>query len=116
MITAAQALELVKRSDAEVEKCLALIGPAVEEAAKAGRRILPLSSIMQLTNVEDVSFHAQRAPGALTEFQTKLITALKGFGYMAALQPHGQPYVPRGLSDDEGNGPKYQHYTIIVRW
>lgn len=117
MITAAQALELVKRSDAEVERYLALIGPAIEVASKAGRRSILLSSVVGFPDPAAVSVHLPvNTPFSMTDFQTRLCAALKQFGFGADMQAPHASYVPRGLADDDGNGPSYKHYTIIVRW
>ena len=117
MLTAAEALELVKRSDAEVEKFLTVISPAIEAAAKDGKRTLALSSIVNLPDHGAVSLHQECSKIVnITDFQQRLCATLKEFGYSVKFAPHGDTYVPRGLADDDGYGPLYQHYTIIVYW
>lgn len=44
------------------------------------------------------------------------IEILKQSGYNVKLDYNGFSYVPRGLSDDDGNGPKYTSYGLHIDW
>ncbi len=123
MITAAQAQKLSKRGakDAEiVEDALELIAPKIEEAAKNGLQHLSLSTIPALSQLSGLGVHSFILDGSIdsdsSRIRERLILALRSLGYEANLYPHGSPYVPRGLADDDGNGPRTQNYTIIIRW
>lgn len=117
IITAEQAAELALMSDETVNQYLQRIGKAIEAAARAGRRGLVLSSIIEFAGDERVSF-SKPAHGVNrhADFQRLLISALEKFNYTAELKACGEQFVPRGLQDDDGNGPFYQHYTIVVSW
>ena len=42
---------------------------------------------------------------------------LKALGYVVTWQgAYGESYVPRGLADDDGNGPKHINYGMTVGW
>ena len=41
---------------------------------------------------------------------------LQSHGYSVSYQEYGEAYVPRGLSDDYGDGPSYRNYGFVITW
>lgn len=117
IITAEQAAELAVMSNEMVTWYLERIGKAIEVAARSGKRSLALSSVVEFAGQEHVSF-SKPAHGVNrhADFQKLLISALEKFNYTAELKAIGEQYVPRALQDDDGNGPLYQNFTIVVSW
>ncbi len=52
----------------------------------------------------------------LDSLEKKVILELQKLGYSVNYMFHGESYVPRGLADDEGNGPLHKEYGILVKW
>ena len=42
--------------------------------------------------------------------------SLEKLGYEISIDTKGESYVPRGLSDDYGEGPKYENYGMYISW
>ena len=107
MIDANEAKRLYDESGAEVSAWLeSAVSKKVEDAAKSGKR----NVFIFLDSVE-VWNHLEPTP-----IEKRYISALIGLGYRAVFMTDGAPYVPAGLSDDYGDGPKYQNYGIMVSW
>ena len=109
MITAAQAKNLYDESGAEVDSYLnKTIAPKIEKAAKAGKR-----------NVF-IDVGAEQAYGSTKALKEPLHTStmmkLAELGYKVSWGADGDPYVPRGLADDYGEGPKYTNMGIHISW
>lgn len=121
MITAKEAQELVKCSDLMVNRFLDVIGPAIREAATAGKTSLIASTIVTAPSHDVLSVHAEtfKVP-ELTGLQKRIIDSLKGKGFGAQFEKHGDPYVPRskqtGYDDEDARQTHYQHWTLVVRW
>ena len=120
MITAAQARNLTQLSDTALERFLSIVGPEVEKAATAGRNELDLGTILALKSVpnsEEISFSLEQFnKPKVSAYQQRLLDKFSALGYAARLTPTGGLYVPRGRQDDDGNGPLFQQYSIIIRW
>jgi hypothetical protein len=117
MITAAQARALVEASDLEIDLCLEQISPMIETFAKGGLRALPLNKVPKFAFDERFSkHHVVGTTITTTEFHTRLFEKLSSHGYFVKWESQAEPYVPRGLADDDGNGPLHQHFSIVVRW
>lgn len=116
IITAQQAAELVEQSDAMIDQYLMKIGHAIEAAAMAGGRTLALNTVFSCD--ERVTFslgpHDRKSEHHL--FQNRLMAALTSLNYRVQIEEIGEPYVPCGLIDDDGDGPMYQPYAIVIRW
>ena len=109
MITAKEAKTLYDESGAEVEQFLKhTVEPEVTKAAKGGKRQV----MIHLGNVPPFNY----VYSTLTPLQTAVVDKLKGLGYRAEIKAYGEKYVPRGLADDDGNGPQHQNYGIQLNW
>ena len=108
-ITAAQVRDLARNSQVAAEQFLKQIEQKIVDAAKANQ-----GSYMHHIDAIDVSFNTR-----LPELEPKLKNAceiLKRFGYNVDYTVYGDRYVPRGLQDGDGNGPKYQNCGLKISW
>lgn len=111
MITAAEAREIREHSSVRVQEILSQLEPDIRASAEKGLSELACYSVRELwTSVE--AYNGRHA----TALQSRVMTELKELGYGVTFAPHGDQYVPRGLADDDGNGPSYQNWCIIIRW
>ena len=109
MITAEQAKKLYDESGVAVDNYLnKTIAPEIEKAAKAGKR----SVFVHVGSEPPYGFtKAPRAP-----LHTSTMMVLTELGYKASWVTDGDPYVPRGLADDYGEGPAYINVGIHISW
>ena len=109
MITAKEAKQLYDESGAEVEQFLKNeVEKRITDAAKGGKRqvFIYLGSVKQFEYLDRT----------VTPLQKAVADKLKTLGYRADIKLDGESYVPRGLADDDGYGPKVQNYGIQVSW
>lgn len=109
MITAQQAKALYDESGAEVQAFLRYhVEKQIKDAASGGKR----SVTIHLGGLE--YFH--HLDQEITPLQKAVVDQLKVLGYTAKIETYGDSYVPRGLADDDGNGPQHRNYGIIIGW
>ena len=109
MITAQEAKQLYNESGAEVQQFLKTeVEQKVIDAAKGGKK----SVMIFLGAKGPYDYLAQ----VITPLQTAVVNKLIELGYHAQIQTYGESYVPRGLADDDGNGPEHQNYGIQIGW
>jgi len=107
MITAKEAKALVENSDEAVNVFIQQnFANQIKQLATHGKHEL---FHMLGSNPVGLPFKAD----AKSERTVLTLTAL---GYNASISSDGMSYVPRGLADDDDNGPEYQNYGILVRW
>lgn len=109
MITAKDAKQLYDKSGVEVENFLTHnVEKEVINAAKSGKRNVNIH-LGTLTAFEYVD-------GKTTPFNRAVVDKLKSLGYAVSIQKYGESYVPRGLADDDGNGPAHTNYGFVIGW
>jgi hypothetical protein len=109
MITANEAKEIYDKSGAEVADYLKLnVEQAVKSAAEGGKR----STIVYLGNTQ----HWTVSQSDTTPLEKAIVSRLRELGYGAVIRLYGDKYVPRGLQDDNGEGPAHQNYGIHISW
>lgn len=109
MITAKEAKELYDKSGQEVADYLKYtVEKEVVKAAEGGKRQVTI----HLGSLEPFCY----LDGVITPLQKAVEWKLKELGYRAEIKLYGDKYVPRGLADDDGNGPKHQNYGIQISW
>ena len=109
MITAKEAKALYDESGAEVEQFLSYnVEQKVMDAANGGKRqvFIDMGSVKQFEYLDRT----------ITPLQQAVADKLKTLGYRADIKLDGDKYVPRGLADDNGNGPTIQNYGIQISW
>jgi hypothetical protein len=109
MITAAEAKKLYDDSGAEIEKFLThTVEKPIIEAAKKGERSvhIHLGTVGQFEHLDQLTPHLQRG----------VLDKLAQLGYRCSIGKQSAPYVPRGLADDDGNGPSYTNFGLNVHW
>ena len=109
MITANEAKQLYDESGHEVEQFLKNeVEKKVTDAAKGGKRhvFIHMGAVNQFEYLDRT----------ITPLQQAVADKLKTLGYRADFKLDGDKYVPRGLADDDGNGPKIQNYGIQISW
>lgn len=109
MITAKEAKQLYDESGAEVEQFLKQsVEQRVTYAAQGGKRqvFIDMGSVKQFEYLDRT----------VTPLQKAVVDKLKTLGYRVEIKLDGDKYVPRGLADDNGNGPTIQNYGIQISW
>lgn len=106
MISAKEAKALYDASGKEAEQILLTIEPKIIDASNRGERKV-------FIHLDASEVGCLVAPTAL---QTQIIDKLIALGYRVQFASHGESYVPRGLSDDDGNGPRYTNLGFIIQW
>jgi hypothetical protein len=109
MITAKDAKQLYDESGHEVDQFLEhSVEANVINAAKGGRRhvFIHLGSLGSFEYLDRV----------VTPLHRAVVDKLLALGYRAKIETAGDKYVPRGLADDDGNGPMHQNYGIQIGW
>ena len=109
MITAKEAKELYDQSGQEVADYLKhSVEKKVKDAANGGKRqvFIDMGSVRQFEYLHHTT----------TPLQQAVADKLKTLGYCAVIKLDGDKYVPRGLADDNGNGPTIQNYGIQISW
>lgn len=109
MITAKEAKELYDKSGQEVAEYLKhTVEKEVVKAAEGGKR----TTTIHLGCLEPFRYLEQE----ITPLHKAVEWKLKELGYRTQIAVYGERYVPRGLADDDGNGPKHQNYGIHIVW
>lgn len=109
MITAAEAKKLYDESGKEIQDYIsANIEKQVINSAKSGKRSITVN-IGSLNSFQYVNDY-------LTPLNKGVFTELKKLGYNVKVDKYGDKYVPRGLADENGNGPVHQNYGFIIGW
>jgi hypothetical protein len=109
MISAKQAKELYDQSGAEVEQFLTTqIEPKVTDAARAGKR-----KYTHNLGALDAFDHLDRK---ITPLHKAIAAKLVELGYTAKFEKDSKGYVPRGLVDDDGRGPTYYNFSLVIGW
>ena len=108
MISAKEAVDLYDASGAE---CTALLESTfdrpIREAAEGGKR-----NVFVFLGNEEVWKTVTPTP-----LHKQAMDKLAALGFRCQfVAAHGESYVPAGLRDDEGDGPKYRNYGIAVHW
>ena len=109
MITAKEAKELYDQSGQEVADYLKHnVEQKIKDAASGGKRqvFIDMGSVRQFRSLQET----------ITPLQQAVADKLKTLGYRADFKLDGESYVPRGLADDNGNGPTIQNYGIHIAW
>lgn len=109
MITAAEAKKLYDDSGVEIEKFLThtVQRPVLEAATRGERSVhITLGSVGPFEHVDQ----------QITPLYKGVLDKLAKLGYRCSIGIHGAPYVPRGLQDDDGNGPSHTNFGLNVHW
>ena len=106
MITAKEALDLYNTSLYTLERYLT-------DNFHSGIRQAAMNGLRKYTHHMGAEEH--NLP-ELTVLEKKAMEELGKLGYNTQYIFYGEHYVPRGLSDDDGKGPAYKNYGIIVHW
>lgn len=106
MINAIQARELVAESGVEADAVLKTLEPLITNVAKEGKRELFyfLDALPTYCNLPS------------TPLNKMVLSKLGTLGFSANISWSGDSYVPRGLADDDGNGPLHKNYGYHIRW
>jgi hypothetical protein len=109
MINAKEAKALYDKSGQEVADYLKhTVEPAVTRAATAGERY-----VFILVGSTQFEFEMRVK---ITSVHQGAVAALKELDYVVSIARHGESYVPRGLADDDGDGPLYTNYGFHIGW
>ncbi len=107
MITAQEARERYEQSNARIAKYLEFeIQPIILKAIEGGKCQCTI-----LIGAEPTYKTVQADP-----FQQKVMEELRNIGYTTKFGSYGDKYVPRGLADDDGNGPSHMNYGFLIAW
>jgi hypothetical protein len=106
MINAIQARELVAESGVEADAVLKTLDPLITNAAKEGKR-----ELFYFLDAERTSSNLPSTP-----LNKMVLSKLGTLGFSANMSWHGVSYVPRGLADDDGNGPQHKNFGYLIRW
>jgi hypothetical protein len=109
MINAKEAKALYDKSDQEVADYLKnKVEPVVIKAATLGKRkvFILLGSTQFSSEMRD----------EITPVRRSVVEALEELGYVVSIAQDGESYVPRGLADDDGDGPLYTNYGFHIGW
>lgn len=107
MITAKEARTLYDASDAEAKGLMKSFESRIIEAAKSGKRwiVITMGSSPTTQNPQ---------PDSVEKRAMELLNEL---GYVSRwVAQDGDVYIPYGLMDDYGNGPKHVNYGIHISW
>jgi hypothetical protein len=109
MINAKEAKALYDKSGQEVADYLKNeVEQAVIRAATDGKR-----KVFILLGSTRFSSEMR---GAITPVHRGVALILKDQGYVVSIEQDGDSYVPRGLADDDGDGPAYTNYGFHISW
>lgn len=105
MISAVEARALYDRVGEESKKLLNDIDHRITKVA------VSRCTTFFLLDCEETFRHVEPTP-----VQARVMEELKELGFSVTFGKDGEPYVPRGLSDDNGNGPKHINYGFHIKW
>lgn len=107
MISAKEASEITANSTAAVDRYIQeKIEPVVLSAAEKGLNSCKVT-IGTVYTYEEID---------CTAVETRVLGILKELGYRATVETYGDPYVPRGLQNDMGVGPRVRNYGFLISW
>ena len=109
MINAKEAKELYDKSGQEIADYLKYkVEKEVVKAAEGGKRntVIHLGSKGMFDHLDQI----------ITPLQKAVVDKLKELGYRAEIKLYGDKYVPRGVADDDGDGPWHGNYGISISW
>lgn len=110
MINAKDALDLYNNSLHTLQQYLLdNFHSGIQNAARNGKREFILDCGSEMTGYGGIT-------PKMTPLQEKARDELKKLGYETVWMWYGDAYVPKGLADDDGSGPKYMNYGLKVRW
>jgi hypothetical protein len=110
MITAKEAKEIQLASEANIQKYLTKVEVQIKECAELGL------NRVALYNEGLYSSFPCGVPINTTPLQNRLITELQHVGFKAVFLKDGPSYIPKGLADDDGNGPIHNNWCVVVSW
>jgi hypothetical protein len=109
MIDAKEARQLYDESGAEVEHFLKhKVEIHIVSAAKSGKRQVQI----HIGTTGPYEYVDQK----ITPLERAILDKLIDLGYVAKIGNYGDDYVPRGLADDDGGGPKHTNYGFMISW
>lgn len=108
MITAKEARSLYDHAGAEVKAYLAKIEPVICKAAKDGNLFVVL--------YVDGLWEAVQYQSRMTPIQERVKAELETLGFRVTYGKVGDGYIPRGLMNDDGEGPTYYNICLTVGW
>ena len=106
MITAKEAKAIYDESGVEAEHLMNQFEPKIVEEAKKGHR-----TAFVLLGSQESFLRLQPTP-----LHTQVMDKLSALGYRVSFTVHGGTYVPRGLANDDGEGPTHQNYGFAIHW
>lgn len=109
MISAKEAKILYDKSGQLVENYLKhYVEQEIINSANSGRRTVTIF-LDTIENYKPLSL-------VITPLNYAVCERLKELGYNADITKFGDSYVPKGLADDNGDGPVYTNYGIVITW
>jgi hypothetical protein len=109
MITAKEARQIYDESGAEVNNFLKYkVEIHIVSAAKSGKREV----VIHIGTTGPFEYVDQK----ITPLERAILDKLVDLGYTAKIENYGDSYVPRGLADDDGDGPSHINYGFIIGW
>lgn len=112
MITANEAVALYDLSEAKVNTIMSQIDYEICTLAAAGKRIYEC----QIDGLWDSVLEYTAYDTQKTKVQEDVSKKLAALGYRVHFGRCGPSYVPRGLQDDNFEGPKYVNLGLVVYW
>ena len=113
MITSEKALQLVRTSAVHIADILLEIDKQITDAATRGQRkyVCFIDGLWGSIPTEQFS-----ANHPLSVDQRLVAEQLWDCGFVVELDIIGSAYVPKGLSDDFGDGPLFVNVCLTISW
>lgn len=112
MITAQQARTLYENSQDRVDEFAELISKEITRLAPSKREYsCYLGDPKVLWEAQPVGDSVEP-----TVMQELILQKFSSLGFGCVLKKDGDPYVPRGLAQDDGDGPSYINVCMVFRW
>ena len=113
LITAAGAAALSEESEAHISLPLMEIDKTIRELASGPEGVREFICYVPGT------WHSQPVLDLCprpTSLQNRIMHVLYDVGFQVRFDTDKTSYVPRGLADDDGNGPEYINWCIHIKW
>lgn len=110
MITAAEARAIVETSKTRIDAVVERLSEKIREASEGEKREYICTEDKLHDSVE--FFHHLSA----TKYQLAVMERLKSLGFDVKWMKHGEAYIPRALQNDDGTGPSYSSWAVIIKW